>query len=345
MEQNTPSKTGDEGPFSPQSGKSTGRGKTTSRGRRGSAGPLSSLPSNVQSDLPAPEDGGEEVAQTAPAKRRATRSSGAAAPSPAPTGSALPTLDEGDEGAGASAPPSGARRGRGAAARRAGGGGGGGGAPSGGGDSGMDIDGAPRGGGGSSYGTEDAGEQKFIWGSKFRTSDMQSRVRRFLATYYDPARDAAAAAAGVGRGQPTYAQLLREMVLDGRFGLNVDMADVYACDRLLYQVTVDYPTDMILLWDEEATAAAVEIAGELGDEAPPMEEAVQVRPFNLRADQTRAIRDLDPLHLDTLVAVKGMVTRTGGVIPDLRVADFRCDACHGEAAVRAGLGRRRTAQH
>jgi hypothetical protein len=144
---------------------------------------------------------------------------------------------------------------------------------------------------------EEAGDQKFIWGSKFRTSDMQLRVRRFLATYYDPNADAAAAAAGTGRGQPTYMQLLREvggwvggwvgggligvggalrgvrravegwldgqtacpgpgapapvesprprpaprrlprqMVMDGRFGLNVDMCDVYAFDRLLYQV-------------------------------------------------------------------------------------------------------------
>lgn len=200
---------------------------------------------------------------------------------------------------------------------------------------------------------EDAGDQNFIWGSKFRTADMKSRVRRFLATYYDPSRDAAAAsdatpagagAAGAGaqRGQPTYAQLLREMVLDGRFGLSVDMADVHACDRLLYQVTVDYPSDMILIWDEEATAAALEIAAELGDAAPPLEEAVQVRPFNLRGEHARAIRDLDPLQLDTLVAVRGMVTRTGAVIPDLRVADFRCDACNGETAVqvrsRAAVG-------
>lgn len=113
-----------------------------------------------------------------------------------------------------------------------------------------------------------------------------------------------------------------------------------------------------------------------------------MRPFNLRADHARAIRDLDPLQLDTLVAVRGMVTRTGEwtytwllsqagrccvhfcclhfclalaavrskafvtsgcccipthlvpthptsgtIIPDLRVAAFRCDVCNGEATV------------
>jgi DNA replicative helicase MCM subunit Mcm2 (Cdc46/Mcm family) len=50
----------------------------------------------------------------------------------------------------------------------------------------------------------------------------------------------------------------------------------------------------------------------------PARPPAQVRPFNLRAEHTRAIRDLDPLNLDTLVAVRGMVTRTGTIIPDLR---------------------------
>jgi hypothetical protein len=46
---------------------------------------------------------------------------------------------------------------------------------------------------------------------------MQLRVRRFLATYYDPAA-AAAAAPGGGRGQPTYMQLLREVCWGGGLG-------------------------------------------------------------------------------------------------------------------------------
>jgi hypothetical protein len=64
----------------------------------------------------------------------------------------------------------------------------------------------------------------------------------------------------------------------------------------------------------------------------------QVRPFNLRPEHCKPIRDLDPLQLDTLVAVRGMVTRTGGVIPDLRVADFRCDICRGETSARVEEG-------
>lgn len=41
-----------------------------------------------------------------------------------------------------------------------------------------------------------------------------------------------------------------------------------------------------------------------------------MRAFNLAS--TRTIRDLDPAHIDTLVSVQGMVTRTSSIIPDLR---------------------------
>jgi hypothetical protein len=49
---------------------------------------------------------------------------------------------------------------------------------------------------------------------------------------------------------------------------------------------------------------------------PPTPHSCQVRIFNL--DDVRAIRDLDPIDIDSLVAIKGMVTRTGNIIPDLR---------------------------
>jgi hypothetical protein len=122
--------------------------------RRASAGPLSSLPSNVQSDLPALEEAGQEVSQgaAAPKPRRAPARSGRAAssagrsPAPSAAASDLPRLEEGEDdgmdvdGGAAPAPtPStgrrgaaSGRRGRGAAAPGAPGGGGGdseGGAP------------------------------------------------------------------------------------------------------------------------------------------------------------------------------------------------------------------------
>lgn len=42
----------------------------------------------------------------------------------------------------------------------------------------------------------------------------------------------------------------------------------------------------------------------------------QVLPFNLK--DNKVIRDLDPDDMNTLIRVSGMVTRTSGIIPDLR---------------------------
>lgn len=54
----------------------------------------------------------------------------------------------------------------------------------------------------------------------------------------------------------------------------------------------------------------------------------QAKPYNLTT--TKNIRDLDPIDIDKLVSISGMVTRTSTVIPDLRVGLFQCDLCGDE---------------
>lgn len=68
--------------------------------------------------------------------------------------------------------------------------------------------------------------------------------------------------------------------------------------------------------------------------------AVQTRVFNL--DNVRPIRDLDPVDIDSLVAVRGMVTRSGNIIPDLRCAALAdcivCALMYGGGAGEGGGG-------
>ncbi|KAL7541215.1 hypothetical protein ACHAWF_006878 [Thalassiosira exigua] len=73
--------------------------------------------------------------------------------------------------------------------------------------------------------------------------------------------------------------------------------------------------------DDEAAAAASSVL-ELLPEALPR---VQVRPFRLRS--LSHMRSLDPDAIDTLLGLRGMVVRTSPVIPDLKVAFFRCAVC------------------
>ena len=69
----------------------------------------------------------------------------------------------------------------------------------------------------------------------------------------------------------------------------------------------------------------------LRDELPDMadmsdrDSPLRVRPFNL--DKENRLRDLDPSDIDKLVSVKGMVTRTGNVIPDMTMGLFECSVC------------------
>lgn len=73
--------------------------------------------------------------------------------------------------------------------------------------------------------------------------------------------------------------------------------------------------------DEEAAEEATGILELLPDALP----RVQVRPFHLR--HLSHMRSLDPSSIDSLLSLRGMVVRTSPVIPDLKVAFFRCSIC------------------
>jgi DNA replication licensing factor MCM4 len=49
--------------------------------------------------------------------------------------------------------------------------------------------------------------------------------------------------------------------------------------------------------------------------------------FPLPLRETYRMRDLDPIHIDQLLCIKGMVIRCSPVIPDLKQAYFRCYLC------------------
>lgn len=58
----------------------------------------------------------------------------------------------------------------------------------------------------------------------------------------------------------------------------------------------------------------------------------QVRTYNLR--EVKPLRNLDPQHIDQMVALRGMVIRTSQIIPDLKQAFFRCIVCNASKEVR-----------
>ena len=67
-----------------------------------------------------------------------------------------------------------------------------------------------------------------------------------------------------------------------------------------------------------------------------MEGRIQVRLFNLT--KVHRMRDLNPEDIDQLVAIRGMVTRTSGIVPEMRQAYFRCTNCRNTETVDVDRG-------
>eukprot|EP00775_Hariotina_reticulata_P002347 gene2347-2653_t len=328
-------------PFSPPSAKSSGRRRVA--GRRVS-GPLSSLPSNIQEEelpmLDSQATGGDKAA--------------GATQSPSIAGREKAAGSKGHKG----------KRSAAAAAVADGGGGGGGGSD----DSDEDMPDAgrtndtprtsdmlptpgvgvtdsvlqtPGGRAGanmrsraSSYipsaADSDVEGNRKIWGTTFTQSDMQAMIRRFLVTFHAQSGEQQAdEPQQADDGMATYVALLRQMISDGHTFLNIDAQHVKASSPRLLTATIECAEDMLLIWDDVINRLAAEQQDLLQDLGIETLDKMQARLFNL--DNVRPIRDLDPLDIDCLVSVKGMITRTGNIIPDLRVAVFRCESCAAEA--------------
>ena len=108
--------------------------------------------------------------------------------------------------------------------------------------------------------------------------------------------------------------------------------------RRLYRQLVAYPQEMIPIFDIVLNEEFREQVGRAGAEGEDETRAsVKARVFGLL--ETRAMRDLDPDDIDTLVAIKGMVIRTSEVIPEMQRGYFRCAACGFVREVEVDKGR------
>jgi DNA replication licensing factor MCM4 len=107
-----------------------------------------------------------------------------------------------------------------------------------------------------------------------------------------------------------------------------------ACQRLYHQL-VNYPMELVPLMD---LVVQRELRRLLGDSDPNIPiPSVQVRPFNLK--QVSNLRCLDPVAMDSLVCLKGMIVRCSPIIPDLKVAHFSCVICGHDHQVPIDRGR------
>ena len=126
-----------------------------------------------------------------------------------------------------------------------------------------------------------------------------------------------------------YIQMILHLIESNDNCLNVDCGDLRAFPTTehLYDQLVHFPSNVIPIFDFVTN----EVAQELSDGHNIKAGTLHVRLFNLAKKQ--AMRDLSTENINQLVCIEGMITRVGDLIPDLRVALFRCSVCRHEERV------------
>ena len=154
--------------------------------------------------------------------------------------------------------------------------------------------------------------------------------------------------------EPLYISRLKTLLRNGAIvtdqqtttsSLDIDTMHLYyhseECQQFYHQLE-SYPMELVPLMDIlvqrelqaliDAEAQENAETAENGDDEtttspppPPPPPAVQVRPYNLR--ELSNLRCLDPVKMDSLVSIRGMIVRSSPIIPDLKVAHFDCCIC------------------
>lgn len=186
-----------------------------------------------------------------------------------------------------------------------------------------------------------------------RGTDVDVRVaaetfREFLRNFKSLRADVAAGQGGdssteesdiesAADSPPLYLEKLESLMRHtAPSSLDIDTMHLYYhnedCQRLYYQL-VHYPMELVPLLD---VVVQREMQRLVGDEEVPI-PPVQVRPFNMK--DVSNLRCLDPIAMDSLVCLKGMIVRCSPIIPDLKVAHFKCVICGHDQQIAIDRGR------
>ncbi|KAN0094525.1 MCM2/3/5 family domain containing protein [Tylopilus felleus] len=209
--------------------------------------------------------------------------------------------------------------------------------------------------------TDEPDEIRAIWGTTVNLAETMKLFREFLRGFkpkYRAMHDRELNIPTVPFDTPqdaevvTYEAQLRVMRQTGQTNLNLDMVNLLAyppCKKLFGQLQ-RYPQEVIPAMDQILKDLMLEIAdedqqagvdgmqGEQGDEeiADIMGKVYKVRPSGLKSVN---MRELNPSDTDKLICIKGLVIRATPVIPDMKVAFFRCLTCSHTVQVEIDRGK------
>ncbi|PLW28451.1 hypothetical protein PCANC_25109 [Puccinia coronata f. sp. avenae] len=208
--------------------------------------------------------------------------------------------------------------------------------------------------------------QTVIWGTLVSLQDSMQTFRQFLQGFkkkyrlaFDlkiPLEDASMLVNGE---KLVYVDYMRKMRLTSQTNLNLDLINLLAFPptKNLYNQILNYPQELIPICDQVLKDCVLELAEEDRERANLDSEAAvgdddiaemegriyKIRPFGYAGQSPESMsstgaggqpvsrgvnmRLLNPGDIDKIVAIKGLVIRATPVIPDMKLAFFRCLSC------------------
>lgn len=194
------------------------------------------------------------------------------------------------------------------------------------------------------YEEETAEPVRVIWGTNVSIQDCTNAFRDFLMLFKMKDRKVMDGdEVDFEDSQIYYVGQLNNMRDLGTTNLNLDAANLlaYKPTQKLYYQLINYPQEVIPIMDQTVKDCLVSLF--LDSAAVPASiddietNIYTIRPYNINA-VSRGMRELNPNDIDKLVTVKGLVLRASAIIPDMKVAFFKCNACDHTIAVEIDRG-------
>ncbi|QRG36936.1 hypothetical protein FDK38_001297 [Candidozyma auris] len=206
--------------------------------------------------------------------------------------------------------------------------------------------------GGSQFGSSQLGSEgesaepvRVIWGTNVSIQECSNAFRDFLMSFKMKERKHMDGEdVEPEDSELYYVQQLNNMRDLGTTNLNLDAANLlaYKQTRRLYHQLINYPQEVIPIMDQTVKDCLVSLFSDSTTNEPASIDDIEtniytIRPYNINAVR-RGMRDLNPNDIDKLVSVKGLVLRASAIIPDMKVAFFKCSACDHTMAVEIDRG-------
>lgn len=193
--------------------------------------------------------------------------------------------------------------------------------------------------------TDAAEPLRIIWGTNVSIQECANNFRSFLMSFkykYRKAYDERDQLIDeIADEELYYIKQLNEMRELGTTNLNLDTRNLLAFKQTeeLFHQLLNYPQEVISIMDQTIKDCMVSLVvdNNLEYNLDDIEtKFYKVRPYNV--NRTKGMRELNPNDIDKLIGVRGLVLRSTPIIPDMKVAFFKCNVCDHAMAVEIDRG-------